>query len=154
MTATTQRSHEHPTQELVFFVGEGQGNALRDRVRALIGQLGAVRRWQCGPPQIVDEHESDEADDSGEQELDTVGGRLEVYSAMPVGSLPKELDAQAFGDVSTVIQQVADFSRSHGVVIEFLLDGNPVGKIKSGRLDRLLEQGLLGEWKRHLGLDG
>jgi hypothetical protein len=150
VTLPKNKSHGRPTQELLFLVSGGQGGDTRELVSELLDRLAQMRRWQCGPPDFVDLGGPDDDEARGDPCADTIGGRLEVYSAMPIGSLPRELDLQALEDVAAFLAEIAEFSRSRNLVFEFLLDGNPVGKIKSGRLDRLLEQGLLGEWRRQI----
>jgi hypothetical protein len=140
-------------QELYFVVIDGDCAALRSALFELVGELASSRSWQCGPPQVIDDQESFGSDALNDVEAATLGGRLEIYSAIPVGTLPRDLDLQAFHDASVFISRVAEFSREHAVTIDFYLDAALVGEIRQGRLDRLLSEGLLGEWSRHLGIE-
>jgi hypothetical protein len=83
--------------------------------------------------------------------VETFGGCLEIYSARPPWSLPREIDRQHLDEVTALVTAVGGFSRQHKLAFEFELDGTFVGAISDGELDRSLSEGLLGEWKRQLG---
>jgi hypothetical protein len=82
--------------------------------------------------------------------IETVGGFVEIYSALPPWTLPREIDRLHFEEVSTLVNALRDFSRQNGLSFEFELDGNYVGAIDNGEMDASLGEGLLGEWRRNL----
>ena len=65
--------------------------------------------------------------------------------------LPREIDLQHLDEVTALVNAVRDFSREQGLAFEFELDGEFVGAITDGEMDRSLGEGLLGEWRRQLG---
>jgi len=143
-----------PVQELLFFVAHDLTASIRAGVYNLVANLATSRKWVIGPPKFVDIAEGlDEAAKSdGEIPFETVGGALEIYSSMPPTVLPREVDLQHLEEVSALILAVCDFSRAYKVTFEFELDGDCVGDIENGEMDTCLRQGLLGEWKRNLGI--
>ena len=143
-----------PIQELLFFVAQDLTSGIRSGVYSLVENIGASRKWVIGPPKFVDIAEGlDEAAKSdGDVPFETVGGALEIYSSMPPTALPREVDLQHLEEVSALIKAVCDFSREQKVAFEFELDGDCVGTINDGEMGNGLGDGLLGEWKRNLGV--
>jgi hypothetical protein len=86
--------------------------------------------------------------------VETVGGFLEIYSALPPLTLPREIDLQHLDEVTALVNALRDFSREFSLSIEFELDGELIGAIDNGEMDRSLAEGLLGEWRRQLGVLG
>jgi len=84
--------------------------------------------------------------------LEPTGGYLDIYSALPPLHLPEEVDRQHLEEVCHLIEAVRAFSKAQALPFEFELDGTFVGSIEAGTLDRSLREGLLGEWKKHLGV--
>lgn len=60
------------------------------------------------------------------------------------------MDRAHLEEVTRLVEALRRLSEEHRLAIEFELDGNFVGAIEDGRLDRLLAEGLLGEWRRTL----
>jgi hypothetical protein len=54
-------------------------------------------------------------------------------------------------EVIALVNALRDFSGQQNLPFEFELDGEFVGSITDGKLDRCLSEGLIGEWKRQLG---
>jgi hypothetical protein len=48
--------------------------------------------------------------------------------------------------------QSPDLSREHNLAFDLELDDKFVGSIVAGDMDRTLSEGLLGEWRRGLGV--
>jgi hypothetical protein len=134
-------SEGHPKQRLLFFVVNGIDDPTERRFTDLVLQLAKTRQWVIAPPRVV------ELGDSY-----AIGGVIEVYSALPPWTLPSEIDLQHLNEVTAVIDTMAQFSLNTGLAIEFELDDCFVGAIEDGKLDRSLSEGLLGEWRRNLGI--
>lgn len=87
-----------------------------------------------------------------DEEFRNLGGVLEIYSAQE--RLPVELDKKICGDVEFLVTKLQQLSRDMSIEFEFELEGVFVGAIENGRLDKNLDVGLLGEWRRHLAIPG
>ena len=143
----------HPKQRLLFFVSEEAGEELTRVFIQVVEELSKSRPWVIGPPSMVR---------AGDQDLDklarsdtsfeTTAGSLEIYSALPPQKLPHEIDLQHLEEVSALIEILRAFSQQHNTVVEFELDGTFVGSVKNGKLDRMLAEGLLSEWRRELAI--
>jgi len=149
MINSQEAAAEYPVQKLVFFLEDDYGEGDVARLRDHISRLAPVRQWTIGPPEFIDSRESADS-----QEDRTVGGILPLYSALPDSSsrrLPKELDESHLADVEFLIEQLSAFSAETGLDLGLELDGTAVGWIDDGRPDKLLREGLIGEWRRTLG---
>ena len=142
----------HPKRILLFFVAQDLDDSIRANVRDFVLRLASLRRWLNGPPRFVNSREEPADTSRGDMPVETVGGYLEIYSTLPPWRLPRELDLQHFDEVTVLVNAARDFSRDHRLSIEFELDGELIGAITDGEVDRALAEGLLGEWKRHLGV--
>jgi hypothetical protein len=144
-------SANHPRQQLLFFVAQNVSDSIRAKVREFVLNLASLRPWLHGPPQFINEQDEPLDTSRGDMPVDTLGGCLEIYSALPPWKLPREIDRQHLDEVTALVAAVRDFSRQHKLTFEFELDGTFVGAITDGELDRCLSEGLIGEWKRQLG---
>jgi hypothetical protein len=142
----------HPKQKLLFFVAQDLDDASRASVRDFVLRLASLRHWLNGPPRFVNSRDEPEDAAHGDSPVETVGGYLEIYSALPPWILPRELDLQHFNEVTALVEALRDFSRQQSLAFELELGETFVGAITDGELDRSLAEGLLGEWKRQLGL--
>jgi hypothetical protein len=145
-------SPDHTRQRLLFHVADDINDAIRHDARVLVDGLARSRSWVLAPPCLVDEVESPADPVTGDRELLIVGGYLEIYSAFPVGSLPGDIDRRQLDEVTALVAAVQEFSRVHGLIIEYELDGCSVGSIRNGDVDPELADDFLGEWRRHLGV--
>jgi hypothetical protein len=145
-------AQDHPTQRLLFFVAQDVDDGIRRDVRDFVSELASQRHWLNGPPRFVNTREAPE-DTSGEDlPIETVGGYIDLYSNMPPRTLPREIDAQQLGEVTSLVSALCAFSRQHCLEFELEMDGTYVGAITEGVVNRSLSEGLLGEWwRRHLG---
>ena len=139
----------HPQQQFLFFVAQDFDDDLAEYVRQFVGELGSLRDWVVSPPKFIDECSESELGTP----VRTLGGALMIYSALPPNELPREIDVRHLEEVEAIISKICDFSRKHELAIEFNLDGKFVGAVEDGDADRTLAHGLVGEWKRHLGVN-
>ena len=133
-------------QALLFFISDDFDDVLVGRVAQLLDRLASLREWVIASPRFVDETDEPE-NPTVDFPVRTVGGVLELYSPQ---ELPPELDRKHYEEVSELLTALAQFFDESGHEWEVELDGTHVGSISEGNLDRLLTEGLLGEWKRHL----
>lgn len=140
---------DHPKQALVFFIEGEVDDRLASELRALIERVSESRPWTLGPPEFLDETDADEG-----ESVRSVGGTFEVYSAWPPWNedLPLEVDRAQFQETELLVRSLAGLSAAHRVDIVFKLDRVDVGAVESGEMTPALAEGLLGEWRRAIGL--
>jgi hypothetical protein len=121
-------------------------------MRHLVKDLGSARRWTAGPPEWID-HTNEEVDNTVDEPARTVGGVLELFSALPPWGdrLSPEVDRAQYDEVTFLVGLLSDFSKSTGQQICIELEGTQVGWIERGVPDEGIEKGLLSEWERALG---
>lgn len=142
----------YPTQQLVFYVDEEADDSIRNAVHEMIEELSSAREWLLGPPEFIDEVDDPETDSAEDLPIETVGGVLEIYSALAPISLLKDLDAMHYREVVAIVEAVKKISRSEKITFDFELDGVFVGLVKDGKINKTLQSGLLDPWREHLGL--
>ena len=143
---------DHPRQKLLFFIAQDLDSELRLKVREFVQQLAGRRHWLNGPPRFVDETDEATSSDSDDLPIETLGGYIEIFSAWPPWSLPRDVDIQHLREVEDLVAALRQFSRQNGLAIELEFDGKFVGEIEHGEMDSLLSDVLLGEWRRALGV--
>lgn len=143
---------DYPKQKLLFFVAQDLDDTVRENVRSFVVRLGLLRHWLNGAPRFISSREDAAELSVGDTATETVGGFIELYSAYSSWTLPREIDKQHFEDVSALVDSLQEFSRQFDLALELELDGKFVGSIVTGETDRSLSDGLLGEWRRQLGL--
>src|SRR5215471_19432643 len=141
---------DHPKQKLLFFVAQALDDRTRAAVRQFVLRLASLRRWLNGPPRFVNSREQADGATAADAPSETLGGFLEIYSALPPLSLPRETDLQHLEEVTALVRSLREFARDYSLTIELELDGTFVGSITGGELDHTLAEGFLGEWRRHL----
>ena len=144
-------SADHPKQNLLFFVAQDVSDSMRAKVGEFVLKLASLRQWLIESPRFVDVRDEPADTSRGDMPVETLGGCLEIYSARPPWTLPREIDRQHLDEVTALVTALREFSRQNNWTFEFELDGTFVGSIADGELDRALSEGLLGEWKRQLG---
>lgn len=145
-------SADHPKHKLLFFVAQDVSNSIRAKVHDFVVMLASRGRWLNGPPRFVDIREELLDRSRGDMPVETLGGYIEIYSALPPWKLPREIDRQHLDEVIALVDALREFSREHNLAFEFELDDTFVGTITDGEPDRSLSEGLIGEWKRQLGV--
>src|SRR3989442_51753 len=93
----------HPKQKLLFFVAQDLDDSIRASVRDLVLGLASLRRWLNGPPRFVSSIEEPADTSRGDIAFDTLGGYLEIYSALPPWALPREIDLQHLDEVTVLV---------------------------------------------------
>jgi hypothetical protein len=142
----SELAFDHPKQKLLFYVAQDFGDDFPPMMQRVVTEIGRGRDWLIGPPVFMDElHASNLG-----TPVRTVGGVLEIYSALPPWELPIDIDQQLLEEVTWLVEALRQFSATQRLAIEFELDGTFVGSVEDGRADRTLSDGLLGEWQRGL----
>lgn len=142
-------SSKHPRQKLLFSVTDRFDSVARDAVDKLVQRLKFARNWVVAPPQFINVVES-LPPESSDTPVETLGGYLEIYSALPGNDLPKEVDRVHLQEVELLVKELCKLSLYLEASIELELDGQFVGSIAFGVPDRLLKVGMIEEWKTHL----
>src|SRR6201992_1115742 len=132
----------HPKLNLLFCVIGDIDDSLRVAMQRLIDGLATSRSWVLAPPEFVDENEDPSDLEPDEDPLETLGGVLQLYSTFPPLEIPKEVDLAQLRDVEATISALQDFSKVHGVSLEFFFQNESVGEIENGKLDVGLAEGL------------
>ena len=131
-----------PTQTLLFFVGQEFDEELEPEIEQLVEDLADSRPWSIHPPEFVNEADDDD--------IETLGGMLTVYNALPPNNLATELDRANLEEVKDLVRMLQTFSQERDIVFELELDQVSVGTIENGQMDESLRIGLLEEWERVL----
>src|SRR5262245_53794865 len=118
---------DHPKQILLFFIVSDLDQTIRSEMTNFVQGLADVRSWTLGPLCFVDDREEPQDTSKGDMPIETVGGYLEIYTALPPWSLACEVDLQHLHEVETLVARLCDFSRRAGLEIECKLDGKFVG---------------------------
>lgn len=142
----------YPRQKLLFFLAQDRDESSEDVVVGLVSGLERSRDWLLGPPRLVDVFEMHQSRE-GDLPIDTLGGELEICSALGPVALPDDVDAVFLSEVRTVVEAVRRTSKDYGLSFEFELDDTYVGTIEDGDADATLQSGLLDSWHERLEKD-
>src|SRR5262245_39631574 len=123
----TNVTPDHPKQKLLFFVAQDLDDTIRVNVRDFVLRLASLRHWLNGAPRFVNSRDEPADTSRGDTPVETVGGYVEIYSAMPPLMLPREIDLQHLDEITALVNALRDFSREHSLAIELELDGTFVG---------------------------
>jgi hypothetical protein len=85
--------------------------------------------------------------------IETVGGYIELHSAHPPWTVPRDVELLELEDVEVLVASLCQFSRENNLFLMFELDEDFVGCIDRGVIDEMLADTLIGEWRRGLGLE-
>lgn len=139
---------DHPRLSFLFYLAEDPTPQAREQVATLVAKLTGAWPWVLGPPVLVDRVDEASGSDAA---VETLGGALEIYSALPPHGLPMDVDRKHLEEVEAIVAGVRELSQRAGLAFEFELGGTFVGAIENGVIDRTLQSGLLDEWRTHLG---
>jgi hypothetical protein len=108
----------HPKQRLLFFIAQDFDGGIQATIRGFVLRLALLRRWLNGAPRFVDWHEEPLDATSEDQPIDTVGGYIEMYSAYPPWTVPREIELQHLDEVTTLVNALCELSREHNLAFE------------------------------------
>ena len=137
---------DHPKQQLLFYVAQDFGEDIPPEVERVVQVIAENNKWLIAPPRFIDDiHASNLG-----TPVRTVGGVLELYSALPPSDLPLDIDRGHLEEVCQIVEALRRFSAEKKLAFELELDGTFVGAIEDGKIDQTLSEGLIGEWRREL----
>ena len=121
-------------------------DSVLEKLGAAVSWLSVLRTWTLGPPQIL------QCAAGSPDEEESYGLVLDIYSALPPWDerLPFAIDLAHYNEISLVIDVLSTLSGQSSYELQCYLDDVYVGSIGEGIADRLIQEGLLGEWRRHL----
>ena len=138
---------DHPRQTFLFFVAQDIDEIIRSSVRDFVLELAARRKWLLGPPKFVNSRDDSGDVSRGDLPVETVGAYIQLYSA---NSLPKDIDLAQYLDVADLVEALKEFSHLNNLAIEIELNGELIGAVEDGVVDRSLNVGLLAPWKQRV----
>jgi hypothetical protein len=139
-----------PREKLLFYVAQPITPEIRDVIRAFVSALKGRRDWLLGAPKLVEMTE-DLATREEDEPVETVGAQLEICSAKMPGTLPADVDAAFYDEVSDLVEAVRQLSERTDITFDFMYGNVFVGEIENGEVDRTLQVGLLDEWRKQIG---
>ena len=121
-------------------------DSVLEKLGAAVSWLSVLRTWTLGPPQLL------QCAAVSPDEEESYGLVLDIYSALPPWDerLPVAIDLAHYNELCLVIEVLSTLSGQASFELECYLDDVYVGSIVDGMADRLIQEGLLGEWRRHL----
>lgn len=125
--------------QLLFFTIDQDDGAARIAAVREVEELASRRSWIAVPPAFVGE--IDGIDEPA------FGAFLTYPSA---NKLSTQDDLRCLADVEAFIGLAEQISRQFALYVECELNGESIGVIENGNLDRSLRDGLLGEWRAAL----
>jgi hypothetical protein len=135
----------HPKKRLLSFVAQDVDDGVRSDVRHLIARLVTSRAWSLAQPRFTHEIVWPGRESRGDSPVETLGGDLDIYSA-----LPPKLDWRQLDDLTAILNALVVFARSKAVNLQFDLSGAIIGMVKVGEMDRQLSEEFPGTWTRRL----
>jgi hypothetical protein len=138
---------EHDEDVFLAFLPESPNSTVARAVEDEVSRLGLARAWSLGPPTVVDV--TDPGGDLGPDDVaspPTLGVALSVPSAQ-ASTDSADAARQALSDCEAFLDAVAQLSGSLGLTFDVEMNGELIGSITGGRLDRGLTQGLLEPWR-------
>ena len=133
---------DHPIDHLVVLVEGTASASIATVMQRLALDLSGRRTWVIGPPEYLD--------DMDPHRGRTVGLALPMYTALPPwgAELDREVDRAHLEDVKELIDEICRVSEEHGIGFDVELADEVIGAVESGQMDKLLKDGLIGEWER------
>jgi hypothetical protein len=114
-------------------------------IEAFVAGVNAERAWLCGPLAFVDEVDADSATVPGDAPIRTLGGALALQG--PRDDLAAERTRLA--DVEFLVARLAHLSSS-GYAFEIEYDGELIGSVAGGEVDRSITVGFIEPWRERL----
>lgn len=147
-------SPDHRKCNLFFLFEGGVTDQAEAAFEEFLVSATTQRDWTIEAPGLIDYLDEFPDRPEPEQFVRTYGGVLQIYSALPPWGdrLPKEIDCQHFHEVAWLVARLSEFSQSFKCEFRLQLDDTHVGFVGDGKPDRSVQQGLLDEWKRVLGI--
>jgi hypothetical protein len=127
------------TQELLAYATSDLTDEDIAALKALVASLAPSEVWTVSPPRFVDEVDDSSATKPDDEPVRTTGISLAISS-------PGTAPGTPVSEPERFLSAIADFSGSRQIEFEVQLDGTYVGEISSGKMDRLLREGLLAQW--------
>jgi hypothetical protein len=131
-------------RDLAFlFAFDAPAEESAEEMGRLVAQLNEDRLWSGGPIRFVNEIDASSASQPEDVPIHTVGGTLQLRRQ---DDSPPSIEAAQLAEVELLMERLRAFTRSAGsVVIQY--DGEEIGGIENGEMDRSLSVGLLDEWR-------
>jgi hypothetical protein len=124
---------------LLFALDEPTEDGFEAMAR-LVSKLNEERLWSRGPIEFVNEVDESSVSQPGDLPVQTVGGLLRLRR---VEDSPAAVEQAQLDDIEFLIDRLCAFTAgARALVIEY--DGEEVGAIENGEIDRSLRIGLLG----------
>jgi hypothetical protein len=139
----------HPKKRLLFSVVQPADDRLRSDVGHCVAALVKSRTWSLARPRFIHEIIWPRCESHGDLPIETLGGDVDVYSA-----LPPNLDRRQLDDVTAIFSAIGTFSRSKAVTFQVELGDAIIGMVSAGEMDRQLSEESLGAWTRRLQQSG
>jgi hypothetical protein len=130
-----------PIQRLLFFLDQDFDDSLAILMEDFVEGLADRRSWVIHPPVYVNE----EVDG-----VPTLGGYVSLYSTIPAGRLPRDIELRHLEEVKELIGCLEELSKQYGLTFELELACDHVGAIENGQMDQSLREVLLEEWEKCL----
>ncbi|MGP1384150.1 MAG: hypothetical protein ACTS2F_11370 [Thainema sp.] len=138
---------DHPKQLLLFFIDSELNDTVVQKMRLLVEQLSEQHDWLIDKPTFCDE-----SDTGSDESIRTVGGFLEIYSALPPWNeqLPCEVDAAHLKEVKVLVRALEVYSKETESTVALELDNVQIGWIEAGVSDSGIKETFLEEWEQNL----
>lgn len=147
-------SPHHPIRHFLFCIEGIARDEHVDPMKTLVAEIAKAGEWVLGPPEFVDEIQAlDDDDDPDWEPLRTVGGVFRMYSSLPPTFLETETDRRHYEEVLLTLKTVEKFTLLKKIAVKIVLDGDTIGIVNNGKINRELALRLIEPWRKSLHLD-